>query len=518
MRNWHSLYEILEFPIGVIFLAIFLLGFGNILTNPAFETLVTTQSDFIILLSETFMKIGSFMLVNFPLFFLIRLVARKNGSATSVISAVAGYFSFLITTMYFAKTNLPSAAYSSILGISMMSTGSVILKGSVHYPLQTGMIASIVVAFITLGAYSRTRKRSEYSFFSFISKDTACVLRVVLMSVFFGLLVSWAWSYFITGVMNIVDFVASDTTNPVNLALYGITERVLGVFNLATLVRAPFWYNTQGGTWLSMAGISVAGDVNIWSSQFATNAVGGMSGRFITPYYLLNLFAIPGLLWGFFSLHTDKMERRRIRMFYVVATFMSLLSGTLLPVEIALFLLCPLLFVFHVTLTGIMFGILQSMHLYLGFNNFNSNTLTTLPGTLLEFLSYAQIHSMQQTIIRLSLIGIAVFLVYFFMTRIYFDHLAVDLFKTGALDRMVQETVDAVGGIENVRMTHSSPRRLTISLYDPGKLDVVKLKRLGSVRVMETKAGFAITFGAASTMLRIGINTYMRNNIRELNR
>lgn len=406
MRNWHSLYEILEFPIGVLFLSIFLLGFGNILTNPAFETLVVTQSDFVILLSETFMKIGSFMIVNFPLIFLIRLVSRKNGSATSVISAVAGYFSFLITTMYFAKTNLPSAAYSSILGITMMSTGSVVLKGSVHYPLQTGMIASIIVAFITLGSYSRTRKRSEYSFFSFISKDTACVLRVVLKSVFFGLITTWLWTYVLDGITTVIDFVAKDTTNPVNLALYGVTERILGVFNLGTLIRAPFWYNTQGGTWLSMAGMSVAGDVNIWSQQFAANAINGMSGRFITPYYILNLFAIPGLLWGFYSLHTDKMERRRIRMFYILATVMSLLSGTLLPVEIALFLLCPLLFLFHVTFTGIMFGVLQAMHLYLGFNNFNSNTLTTLPGTLLEFLSYAQVHAMQETIIKITLVGL----------------------------------------------------------------------------------------------------------------
>ena len=63
-------------------------------------------------------------------------------------------------------------------------------------------------------------------------------------------------------------------------------------------------------------------------------------------------------------------------MFYVVVTIMSILTGTLLPLELSLVLLCPLLFVMHVAYMGILFGVFHAMHIYLGFNYHGTATLT----------------------------------------------------------------------------------------------------------------------------------------------
>ena len=52
MRNWHSLYEILTFPIGILFFAFALLGIGNLLTNSAYSVFFTIHNDLILVLAE----------------------------------------------------------------------------------------------------------------------------------------------------------------------------------------------------------------------------------------------------------------------------------------------------------------------------------------------------------------------------------------------------------------------------------------------------------------------------------
>ena len=516
MQRWHSLYELLSFPILVLFLAETMLGIGNLLVNPAFSSLIQVKSVFVILLANACMRTGSFLIVNFPLLFLLRLVARKSGSATTMLSAFAGYAVFQIMTMYFAKENMPSTAYSSILGISMTSTSGLTMQSGVHYPLQTGIIACAITAFITLTSYSRSRVRSEYSLFSFMTKDVWCVLSTVFWTSICGLLVARAWPYFIHLIQDVLNFIAADTTNPVNLAIYGLMDRFLSVLNMSAVIRTPFWYGSSGGSWVSVAGLSISGDVNIWTSQYAAGSLNGMAGRFITPYYVINIFAVPGLLWGMYSIQTDRLEKRKTRMFYILMTIVSMIGGILLPTDLMLVLLCPLLFLFHAAYSSILFGVFQAMHVYLGFNYSGTSTLTALPGTLFELLSYLPGSSMINSILKVVIVGAVSFVVYFFLTRIYFRYLAVDLFHTGGKDRMVRGTIDAIGGVANIKMIHSSCERLTISLYDPRALNVAKLRELGAVRVTETKAGFAISFGASSTIIRLGIQNCMRQNIRSV--
>ena len=326
MRQWHSLYDILQFPIGVMYVAMFLLGLGNLLTNPFF-TFINIHSQVILLLAEAMIRIGSFLIVNFPLLFLIRLVSRKAGSATSIISAISGYVGFLVMTMCFARQGLPNIAFSSILGLSSSSSNLVGVGGGVRYPLQTGVIAITIVSVITLSCFNRSRHHSEYGVFGFISKDVWCVIQTTLLCLVAGVVVAYVWPLAISIIQTEVNFISQDTTNPINLTLYGILERFLSVLNINVFVRNPFWYSANGGSWANIAGGSIVGDVNIWTSQITSANITGMSGRFITPHFVMNLFAIPGLIWGIFSIRTDSMEKRRMLMFHISLTIISLLSG-----------------------------------------------------------------------------------------------------------------------------------------------------------------------------------------------
>jgi len=516
MRNWHSLFEILRFPLEIVFLATILMGFGNLLSNPAFGIVKAINNENVTKVAEIFIQTGRFLVVNFPILIMIRMSARKGGAGTTFISCFAGYLAFLMATVFFAKTNLASTAYSSILGISINSSAITALKSGTHYPLQTGVIGVVIIVIITLLSFNRSKKRVEYGFFGFISWEAVCTIRTVFFSFIAGIAMSYAWPYVIAGIQKIVSFIAVDTTNPINLTLYGIMDGLLNSLGLGTMIRQPFWYGTSGGTWVNLAGASIAGDANIWTAQLAVGSINGMAGRFITPYYILNIFAVPGMIWALFSLYTDPIERRRKRLLAIVATIASVLSGTLLPLELMLLVLCPLLFFFHLGFTGILFGVLQSMHCYLGYNTTATLSVSALPGSLPEFLTYLSIPSLQGTLITITVVGIISAVLYFFMTRLYFKHMAIDLFNTGDKERLVDGTIKAVGGIENIKMIQSSMYQLTIQVYDPMKVDVMRLKNLGSYRVYETRAGFRIGYGAGSTMVRTGIAKNMRDSIRNI--
>ena len=347
-----------------------------------------------------------------------------------------------------------------------------------------------------------------------MSREMRCVVSTALLSAAAGLVIVYVWPYVVKGIQTAISFVSADTTNPVNLMAFGMMDRLSALLNLGAMVRTPFWYGSNGETWINMVGGSVAGDVNIWTNQLAMGNISGMTGRFITPYYVLNIFAVPGLLWGMYSVKTDFFDKRRTRMFFILTCILSVFSGTLLPVEMTLFLLCPLLYLFHLLYTGTLFAVFQAMGVYLGYNFSGTTVLSALPGSLLEFLSYLRFTGMHQTLLVIAVTGLVTFIIYFLFTRLYFYYLALDLFQTGRKETIVQSVVKACGGIENVKMTHSSASRLVISLYDPSLFDVNSLKQLGSLRVYDTKAGYAITFGASSTMIRLGINKFMRDSIR----
>lgn len=503
MKNLRGLFEIVKFPIEVLFVAFMLTGIGNLLTNSVFGIDALINNDYVRMFAEVLMKSGQFIIINFPFLFLMRMVSRKNGSSVTIVSALLGYIVFLIATMLVCTSSLTSTAYSSILGISLTRSNVVSYTGITKYPLQTGLIGALIVVSLTLLSFAQTRKQNEYGILSFISKETKCVILTMLYSALAGIIVSCAWPFVMMGVDKIVDFISVDTTNPINLTLYGIVDGLFSTLNLSTMIRNPFWYNIQGGSWVGVSGNVATGDVGVWATQILANSVTGQAGRFITPYYILNLFAVPGMIWAMFSLETNPLQKTKVRTICIVATIVSFVSGTLLPMQLMLLFLAPLLFVMHLACTGILYGLLQGLHLYLGFNSTETSTMTSLPGTLPELITYLPEESLRNTILILFIVGAVTLLIYFFMTRVYFEYLAVDLFKTGDEERLVRGTLKALGGIENIKAIESNCFSLSVSLYDYEKIDIPRIKRLGASKVSQNSLGYyVLSFGNKSTMLR----------------
>lgn len=511
MKKWRGLFEIVRFPIEVLFVAFLLSGVGNLLTNNIFGISYLINNDYVSMFAEVLMKGSQFVIVNFPLLFLIKLVARKNGSSVTIISAIIGYVTFLCTTMLVAKSDMTSTAYSSILGLSLSKSTIASYSGTTRYPLQTGLLGIAVIAFGTLLIFNKTKNKNEYGLFSFISKETACVLNVFAYSGIVGILFAIGWPYIMAVVDKLVSFISVDTTNPVNLTLYGILDGLFSTLNLGTLIRQPFWFSSNGGSSIGITGVVATGDVSVWAAQIASGTITGQAGRFITPYYILNIFAIPGMIWGMFSLETNPLKKNRVRVVCIIATIVSMISGTLLPVELMLLFLAPLLYIGHLACMGILFGTLQALHLYLGFNSTEVSTMTALPGTLPELITYVTNSQLRTTILWLMVVGAVMMLLYFFMTRMYFESFAIDLFRTGDKERLVKGVLKALGNLENIKGIESDCFLLSVAIYDANKIDIARLKKLGASKVVETATGYDIYLGSTSTIVRKGIEKEKRS-------
>jgi phosphotransferase system IIB component len=173
--------------------------------------------------------------------------------------------------------------------------------------------------------------------------------------------------------------------------------------------------------------------------------------------------------------------------------------------------------VFHLGYAAILYAICQSLHMYLGYASTDTSTITALPGTLPEYLNYIQYPSLSQTLLYVAAAGVISMVIYFLVTRLYFRHMAIDLFDNGNRERLVKATIKAAGGVENIKMTQSGISSMTIGVYDPNKVDMNRMKKLGTYRIYESRAGYVICFGAGSTMIRRGIMDAMREGIRSVN-
>ena len=517
MNKWNQYYELIKFPLKLLFLAIMCFGIGNILTNQAFSSLWLIRNEYVLFVAELLMRFSQFTIIYFPILILIRLVSRNKNGHVTITMGLSGFITYLVTTMFTAPTNLTTSAYSAILGLSLNNSRIESLSGSVHYPLQTGIIGVILVIMATRFSYNKAKDHTEYSLLGFLDRDMYGIIYNNILCVAIGIGVGIVWPVLIDVIGEIITFITKDSNNPMNLFIYGVVERVLNVLNLGNLIRTPFWFQANGGTIISMVGETVAGDVNAWTASLGGMTASSTVGKYITPYYILNIFAVPGMVLGMYSLYTDKMEKRKVRFVLFLIILVSMFTGTTLPLELFLILLCPLLWVFHVVYTGCLYGLLHALGVYLGFNytGTSPSTLTAFPGTLLELITYVRISSMQRTLVFVLIIGIASAIIYFVFTRFYFKHLALDLVNTGGVQRLVQGTLEAVGGAGNIKMIHSSIDKLTIQLFDPTLLQQDRLFRLGASQITNSKAGFIIRYGACSTLVRNGLNERMRESLRE---
>ncbi len=496
-------YDSCRLPIRVVFFAFVLIAIGYIIQNDNVNVFYTISNPYIILIGEIFYRVGHFLIINMPLIFLVSLVAKRANSGMPAILAILGYITFLITTMFLTSTDLVSQAYTNVLGLSYTS-GS-----TTYYPLQTGMIGSFAVALVTRYSYLKSRETNIYSFFIFMNKDTRAMLYELVLCVLLGLGFSLAWPYFIEFLQALISWIAEDISDAFRLTVYGLLDRGLSILGLGNIIRYPFWFGSSGGTYSPLSGSTVLGDVSIWSYMPDALSTYYGAGRFITPYYVINMFCCPALYLGMYFTIDNKRQRHRRLGILIIAIIFSVICGNPLPMELLLLFTSPLLLVMHLILSASLFGILFLNNAFLGFA-YSGSTISAMPGSFADYIINIRTSEYSHTILVILIVGIIFAVIYFAMTMLYYRYLAYDVIGTKKAVTISERLFAGVGGPYNIKAVHSALFDVTVEVYDLEKIVYDEIKRVGAKSIVETKTSLVFDFGSASTVIRRQINKSLK--------
>lgn len=509
MKRWNTLYDYCRLPIKVVTFACFLLAIGYLIQNENVNIFYTIRNQYILILGEVCYRVGHILMINTPFVFMLNLVSKRANSGAPTIMAIVGYITFLVFTMMLSSRTLPSTSYSAILGISYASP----ISGTI-YPLQTGLIGAILVALITRYSYIKSRRPSVYSFLSFLDKDIAGILYNIVFCALLGITVTLVWPTFINLISQVIVWIAEDISDPIRLSTYGILDRTLSIFGLGNIIRQPFWFGAQGGTYANLAGETIIGDVNIWRLMPEAQATYSGAGRFITPYYIINMFAIPAIYLGIYSINTSSRERKKSFLFTLILIGFSIVCGNPLPIELTLLFTSPLLLIFHIVLSGSLFGTLYVNNAFLGFN-YSGSTISAMPGAFPDYIINARTPQYIHSLLMILAIGVIIAIIYFFATVAYYKYFAFDIAGSNKSKKIAQKIIDAVGGEDNIVRTYSSIFKVTIVVEDLERVTYEKLKQLGAGNVRETRDSIVLDFCSASTIIRKNIDNLILKSRRK---
>ena len=507
MQYMHSYFQILKFPLIVIALACFLCGISNLILHPSYGLVTIIANDGVFMLGESLGIIARTTLMYAPVLILLRLLTQKKNSSVTVAAGLVGYFAFHIATMFVPAPVLPSYAYNAVFNIGTATSSVSYLSGSAHYPILSGMIGTIIVTMVTYVACQTNHHGIGQS--SPI-KQADALLKTVVYCLLAGAVFGVIWPYCILFIVRLVNYISSDLGSPFNMILYGITDRFLQLFHLNALIRQPLWYTASGGSWTNIAGATVVGDANVWTAQLSAGTLTSGAGRLFAPYYVMNIFAIPAMIWGMYSIGTSKAQHVKVKRLCIVGTLISLISGTTIPLQIMMFMVSPLLFFFHLGYNGFLYGLFSTLHVNLGYVTSDTNAVTATIGTLPELLSYLKYTSLYRNLIIVVIVGVISAIVYFLATRLYFRHLSTGLIIRDEGEKMVKQIIKHIGGQENIKHVEADVTSLVITVYDKEIVHEKELMNLGSISITRDENVYTLLYGAKSYFLHKGIINSLR--------
>ena len=489
-----KLYETFKTPIKITFFGFVLIGIGFLIQNKNVNLFYTFKSNIILFIGELFLKMGEFIIMNLPLIFMLNAVCKKANNASPVIMALVGYFTYLAATMLFSVQTLNSQAYATGYGINSVFN----LSAGTRSPLETGMIGSLIVAFATRASFVLSRHRSNFSVTNIFSKEFAGVFYNVIICFICGLLMSYIYPFLYGYLQKIITFIATDLSDPFRIAMYSILDRMLSILGLDKTIRYPFWFTSSGGSLQNQAtGQSILGDINIWTYLKDNVATYAGAGRFMTTYYIINMFIIPGFYLGTLFSVTDKNDRKSLLLVFTFGILLSIIAGNPLPVEYLMLFTSPILLLIYFVMIGSISYIFVYNGTFLGFETTVTNTTVAMPGTFPDFIVNIRNSNLSSTLWVMVIVGLIVLLLMIVLTMIYYRYIAFDFTNTGKGDEIVENTIEAVGGKENIEMAKSGLFKLNIYLKNPELISIERIQEIGPKRIYETKNGVSFEFGTS---------------------
>ncbi|CAM3697208.1 PTS glucose transporter subunit IIBC [Erysipelothrix urinaevulpis] len=509
MNRIQSYYEQLQFPIKLLFLSSFLIAIGSLFLNPYISTFINIENTIIFTIAQILTYCGGIILSYFPFYVFIKLLAHRKDEPNIVITGIISYIIFIVVLTILSPAKFEPSVYEKI--------GEIVLLGETTGIYKTGIFGLLGIYLIVTYVYQSTKDSKLFSMISYVDRDTVRFIYSIVGAGVLAFGFSFLWPIVIEYIYKILNFVSTDVNNPMTMFAYGGFDRLMTLFNLDSIVHSEMWFGSLGGTWVDLSGVTFNGDVTIWMAQLNENMnIIGTSdaGRFTSAYYVLNLFAIPAYLIGIYSTFSNKQYLTRNIFVLLLAILISMVSGVLLPIELLMIVTSPILYVFHLFMTSLIFAVLSGLSVYLGFS-YTGNLLAANPGNLIDLIFLFRRIALVDKIMIMLLVGAFVFIAYFAMTRLYYGKLALDILNIGNKEEKINDFIERLGGIENVSYISSTPTRIHVQLENREKLNVAGMHQQGVTRIIETKQGFVLSIGSSSYIYQKEVNKKLKTIVKE---
>lgn len=511
MTKWHAMLEYVQFPLKVLFVATILLGVGNAIINPNVAYLWEVNNEIVIMICEIMRYSGGFLIRIFPLLVFVVILNRQYEDSVPVVMGIFSYIVINLMILFLNNNDAPAYFYGNMLGMQISFNSESIFGEVVKMPYNTGIFTLIAAYFITRYSYRKSRHYSMRGLLSFIDHDSWAMLVGMGISVIVGVLFAYLWPLVIFLFNYLFELLARDLINPMNLFLYGVLERISAVFGLQDIPREAFWFTELGGSATDNFGVLYAGDVNAWYAMQNLQIVTSNAGHLITPYYVINIFIIPGFLLGYYSMVKEKKDRKRYFLFFVIAILLSVICGNALPMEVFMLVLSPMLYVLYLLVVGFLFAGFQMLGVAVGYW-FQGSLMVANPGSMLDLLLYFRNPDMSYAFSMMATVGIAVMVLFFFATRLYFGHYAIGLFSVNNRREVSKRVIEALGGLDNIRSVTATPDKMTVSLNQRDKVNFDQLRQEGAYLILESKEGYLVRLGNLSTIIAREIKKALKNS------
>lgn len=475
---FQSLGKTFMLPVALLAAMGILLGIGAAFTGgTTIEMFPFLGNSFLQGIFNFMIKISLVAFSFLPLMFAVAIplgMAREN-KEIAAFAGLMGYIAMQLgTNFYLNETGLIKVVDTKmVMGIQSIDTGAL------------GALICGVIVFFIHEKFQNVELPDAFSFFGgtrFVAIATVLIMSVV------GLTVPMVWPFFAIGINKVG--AAIHGAGPFGPFLFGAGERLLLPFGLHHILVATIRFTEAGGTYVTQAGETIHGALNIFYNQFAQGAefVSPEATKFLSQGKMPTfMFGLAGAALAIYkSAYLE--NRKKIKGLLISAVVASAIGGITEPIEFIFLFIAPVLYVFHAIMTGLGFMVMGLLKVVIG------NT----DGNIIDFLVFGVFQGFWTKWFYVIPVGIIWFLIYYFVFKWYI--VKYDIPTPGRDNStQAQEAVDsgdiagytakvmleALGGKENIVSLDNCITRLRLVVKDASKIDVEAVKSAGAVNVVK---------------------------------
>lgn len=486
-----------------------LLSVGAVLKNPHFvEAVPMLGNKAVQFIAAVLNESGLVVISSMPLVFALSIavgMSKKDDRGLAAFSALVGYL-FMITfsalTLRFFGLNLEpvvSVGDNNVVSLGQSLEMRRAMQGFVlgMQTIDTGVLGGIAVGLSAAAVTKRFKNQKLPMVFGFYQGKHFPPIMMGIIFALVGIVVTFVWPVVGNAIYAAADVIVAGS-GVVGSFLFGFIERLLIPTGLHHVWYSIVHFTPVGGE-LEIGGTLYAGTKAITTAALSdpnfTENISEITrlwlGQGATP---IKVFGIPAACLAYYFAAEDKSKAKAVA---VSAAMASMFAGVTEPFEFLFLFLAPGLFLGHCVLTGLSFAILDIMNAsYLGSNN------------IIELIVNGVMQGHKSTWIPIVIVGIVMFVAYFFLFRWYIAKYRIplpgcagshsssdneDVFEDDEMlqdestkqakgagktdkERIAKQIVRAVGGPENIKEYTNCISRLRIFVVNPGKINMPLLE------------------------------------------